>query len=140
LVVRVGPLNRAVRDVNDPVYRSTGLPKLDPAVAVLIASRTATPGAVVKALNFASPAVFTFMLLVPELSSWLLVQYEDEYCSAEDVPSTFIASIHPFTSHHARYVSDWLLGLYSHRTAWEIPQVLRMSILDRPGNLAESPH
>ena len=111
LVVRVGPLNRAVRDVNDPVYRSTGLPKLDPAVAVLIASRTATPGAVVKALNFASPAVFTFMLLVPELSSWLLVQYEDEYCSAEDVPSTFIASIHPFTSHHTWYVSDWLLGL-----------------------------
>ena len=111
MVVRVGPLNRALRDVNDPVYRSTGPPKLDPTVAFLIASLTATPGAVVKTLNFASPAVFTSILLVPELSSWSLVQYEDEYSSVEDVPSTFIASIHPFTSHHAWYVSDWLLGL-----------------------------
>ena len=127
LVVTAGPLNRVVRFVNGPVYRSTGAPKLDPDVAFRITSLTAVPGAVVKAWNFASPAALTSMLLTSALSSWLFVQYGEEYSSVEVVPSTFITSVQPSWSHHAWYLIEGLLRLYNHLTHIEIPHWTRMS-------------
>ena len=139
LVVTAGPLNRVVRFVNGPVYRSTGAPKLDPDVAFRITSLTAVPGAVVKAWNFASPAVLTFILLTSELSSWLFVQYGEEYSSDEVVPSTFITKVQPSWSHHAWYVTEGSFGLYSHLTHIEIPQLTRMSWQDLAALLLDPP-